>query len=95
MNRAARLDPNGSYLVRRLRRVIEGANGQTRILAASIKSPAEVVTAVTDGAHAVTAPLAVIRDLYHHPLTESAIEAFTADGSRSVGEIPDQSLTGR
>ncbi len=50
----------------------------TRILAASLKTAPQVVQAILEGAHDVTAPLEVIRGLPSHPLTESAMREFAA-----------------
>jgi transaldolase len=53
-------------------------DSQTRILAASLKTAPQVVGAVLDGAHDITAPLDVLRALPAHPLTESAVREFAA-----------------
>jgi transaldolase len=50
--------------------------GDTRILAASLKRPAQVVRAITNCAHAVSCPLAVIQACAHHDLTDVAVEEF-------------------
>jgi transaldolase len=50
----------------------------TRILAASLKTAPQVVECILQGAHDITAPLAVIRGLPVHPLTESAVAEFAA-----------------
>ncbi|MBE0528497.1 MAG: transaldolase [Thermoleophilia bacterium] len=50
----------------------------TRILAASLKTAPQVVEAILDGAHDITAPLDVLRGLPAHPLTESAVREFAA-----------------
>ncbi len=58
--------------------VLEQLDSSTRILAASLKSAAQVVEALLDGAHDITAPLDVLRALPAHPLTESAVREFAA-----------------
>ena len=58
--------------------VLEQLDSSTRILAASLKSAPQVVEAVLDGAHDITAPLDVLRALPAHPLTESAVREFAA-----------------
>jgi TalC/MipB family fructose-6-phosphate aldolase len=55
----------------------------TRVLAASLKSPADVVEATVAGAHDVTAPPEVIRALVHDPLSEQAVAQFTRDWERA------------
>jgi transaldolase len=58
--------------------LLERLDSTTRILAASLKTAPQVVEAILDGAHDVTAPLDVIRALPAHPLTESAVREFAA-----------------
>jgi transaldolase len=58
--------------------ILEQLDSSTRILAASLKTAPQVVEAVLDGAHDITAPLDVIRALPAHPLTESAVREFAA-----------------
>ena len=58
--------------------ILEQLDSSTRILAASLKTAPQVVEAVLDGAHDVTAPLDVLRGLPAHPLTESAVREFAA-----------------
>ena len=58
--------------------ILEQLDSSTRILAASLKSAPQVVEAVLDGSHDVTAPLDVLRALPAHPLTESAVREFAA-----------------
>jgi len=58
--------------------LLERLDSATRILAASLKTAPQVVEAILDGAHDVTAPLDVIRALPAHPLTESAVREFAA-----------------
>ena len=55
----------------------------TRILAASLKTSPQVVGAVLDGAHDITAPLDVLRALPAHPLTESAVREFAAHWAKT------------
>lgn len=58
--------------------ILERLDSGTRILAASLKTASQVVAAVLDGAHDVTAPLDVLRALPAHPLTASAVREFAA-----------------
>jgi len=75
---AAYLD---SALVRQMAEALRGA--QTRILAASIKSPKEALAAWNAGAHVISLPLNVLLALGEHELTEQAVEEF-ASGGRGV-----------
>jgi transaldolase len=65
-------------VVRPLARILATLGSDTRILAASVKSVGQALSAIEDGAHAVSLPLAVIESLAVHPMTEEAIEAFRA-----------------
>lgn len=56
---------------------VEACRGtQTRIIAASLKSPEEVLAVVLAGAHDVTIPLDLILAMGNHPLSDKAIEDF-------------------
>ncbi len=74
VNRATRLCGDGVALVAEMAEMLTDAD--TKLLAASLKSPAEVVATLMAGAHHVTMPLAVIRDMAAHPLSDQAIAEF-------------------
>lgn len=80
VDRAARHSANG--VVDELAAMLARLESSTRILAASLKSPAQVVDAILRGSHDVTAPLEVLRNLPAHPLTESAVREFSAPWAR-------------
>ena len=50
-----------------------------QVLAASLRNPMHVVTAAKLGCEVATVPGKVLRQMLHHPLTESGIERFTSD----------------
>lgn len=72
--RDVRTDPQLVSALARLRR-----RRETRIVAASIKSVGQFVTAFLDGADAVTAPLAVLEALLAHPAALEAERQFAAE----------------
>jgi transaldolase len=76
VDRAAR--HSAGAVVVELAAVLARLQSSTRILAASLKTAPQVVQAVLDGAHDITAPLDVLRGLPAHPLTESAVREFAA-----------------
>jgi len=76
VDRAAR--HSAGAVVVELAAILEQLDSPTRILAASLKTAPQVVEAVLDGAHDITAPLDVILGLPAHPLTESAVREFAA-----------------
>jgi len=72
--RDIRTDPQLVSALARLRR-----RRDTRIVAASVKSVGQFVTAFLDGADAVTAPLAVLESLLSHPAALEAERQFAAE----------------
>jgi len=78
VDRAARQGFDSGSLLGSLAKVLHGPEGRTRILAASLKTPEQVVGTVLHGAHDVTAPLAVLDALADHPLSEAAAREFEA-----------------
>ncbi|MCB9983426.1 MAG: fructose-6-phosphate aldolase [Rhodospirillales bacterium] len=59
----------------------------TEVLVASIRNPLHIVESAKMGAHVMTAPPAVIRQLYKHPLTTSGLAAFVEDWKKTGQSI--------
>ena len=78
VNRTTRLVGDGIGLVREIAELLTGSD--TKILAASIKSPEEAVATMNAGAHVLTLPLEVLQALQTHPLTEETVLDFTQTG---------------
>ena len=78
VNRTTRLLGDGVGFVREMAELLKGS--QTRILAASIKSPQEAVATVNAGAHVLTLPLEVLESLTNHPISEKTILDFNING---------------
>lgn len=78
VNRSTRLQGDGPGLVSAMRAVIESTGMGTELLAASIRTPAEVVDALLAGAYHLTLPLDLILALGEHPLSRQAIADFEA-----------------
>lgn len=77
VNRATRLMGDGIALVESIARVLsQNEKGSTEIVAASIKNPAEAVAALNAGAHHLTLPFEVIKQMARHQLTKQAIDKF-------------------
>jgi len=77
-----RLERSGVDASERIAEMFELFHNQqlpTRILAASIKSPADAVCALAAGAHDITAAPQVLLDMVSDPQTDEAIEKFTQD----------------
>ncbi|WP_026551759.1 transaldolase family protein [Arthrobacter sp. H20] len=73
VDRAQRLRPLQTNLLGDLRAV---AGDHLCVLAASIKTPEQAVSALTSGAHAITASWAVLHELMVDDLTDAAIDQF-------------------
>ncbi len=60
---------------------------KTEVLVASVRNPVHVIEAARVGAHVVTAPPAVLRQLFNHPLTDKGLAAFLADWQKTGQRI--------
>ena len=56
---------------------------QTEVLVASVRSVEHIVDAARYGAHVVTVPPKIIKQLFHHPLTDSGIKTFMEDWAKT------------
>jgi transaldolase len=74
----------GMELVQQIVTIYKNYQFDTEVLAASIRSPLHVVQAAMIGAHCATIPMAVIRQLLKHPLTDSGLEKFLSDAKRNA-----------
>lgn len=59
----------------------------TEVLVASIRNPMHIIDSAKMGAHVMTAPPKVIKQLYKHPLTESGLAAFVKDWAETGQSI--------
>ena len=60
---------------------------RTEVLAASIRHPMHVTEAARLGAHVVTMPPAVLRQMYQHPLTDKGLATFMSDWAKTGQSI--------
>jgi transaldolase len=74
VNRLTRQLGDGVAILKDCVQVCQGS--ETRVIAASLKTPQEVVAAVLAGTHDVTIPLPLILEMGNHPLSDKAIEDF-------------------
>jgi transaldolase len=77
----------GMDLIADIRTIYDNYAFDTQILVASVRSPVHVLEAAKIGADVMTAPPAVIRQLFKHPLTDSGIKAFLADWEKTGQKI--------
>lgn len=69
----------GMDLVRDIKTIFENYNYRTQVIVASVRNPLHVIDAALAGAHVVTIPFRVLKQLIRHPLTDIGIERFLAD----------------
>ncbi|QTX31600.1 fructose-6-phosphate aldolase [Aminithiophilus ramosus] len=70
---------DGMGLVREIVSAFRAGSVTTRVLAASVRHPRHVAEAALAGADVVTLPFKVLKQIFHHPLTEKGIASFVAD----------------
>ena len=73
------ISANGMDVVRELTAIVRLHGLDAEVLAASIRHPRHVTEAALAGAHIATVPLKVLRQMIHHPLTDSGIVQFRKD----------------
>ena len=73
---------DGSELIATIAQIFAVHNIDTQIIAASIRHPQHIQAAALAGAHISTTPFKVLKQLFHHPLTDKGIEGFLADWSK-------------
>lgn len=73
----------GIRLISEIKALYSAHNVETKILAASIRSPRHVTDAIIAGADITTIPYNVLLQLYKHPLTEKGLSQFIEDWQKS------------
>ncbi len=74
---------DGVALIEQIARIYDIQGFETKVLAASIRSPLHIVQCAEAGADVVTCPLKTIMGLFKHPLTDLGLERFLADYKKS------------
>ena len=77
----------GMELISDIRIIYDNYDFNTEILVASVRNPIHVHEAAKLGADVMTAPPAVIRQLFKHPLTDRGLELFLADWQKTGQSI--------
>lgn len=70
---------NGMELIAQIKQIYKNYGYETRVLVASVRSPAHVRDAALIGADIATIPYKVFEELFKHPLTDKGIAQFEAD----------------
>jgi transaldolase len=69
----------GIELIADIRLIYDNYDFPTQILVASVRNPIHILESAKLGADVMTAPAAVIRQMFKHPLTDNGIAAFLKD----------------
>ncbi len=78
---------DGMQLILEMADIFRVQGFTTQILAASIRNPIHVIQAARMGAHVVTLPPSVLKQMIKHPLTDSGLEKFLDDWKETGQEI--------
>jgi transaldolase len=73
------LNQDGMDVIRELVSIVEIHDLETEVLTASIRGPRHVTDAALAGSHVATLPFKVLKQMVHHPLTDSGIVQFQKD----------------
>jgi transaldolase len=73
------INQDGMEVVRELVAMVETYGLESEVLAASIRHPRHVTEAALAGSHIATVPIKVLRQMVHHPLTDTGIQKFRKD----------------
>lgn len=79
---------NGLDLIADILRIYENyPQFDTEVLVASVRNPIHILESAKMGAHVMTSPPSVIRQLYKHPLTASGLATFVDDWKKTGQSI--------
>nr|WP_106783499.1 fructose-6-phosphate aldolase [Lysinibacillus timonensis] len=77
---------NGADLISTIADIFSIHDIKTEIIAASIRHPQHIQDAALAGADIATTPFKVLKQLFHHPLTDKGIEGFLTDWKKREGQ---------
>ncbi len=70
---------DGLSLIKDICTIYSNYSFKTKVLVASVRSPAHVIEAAKLGANSITVPAKVLRQLINHPLTDQGVAIFEKD----------------
>ena len=79
LGRVDDIGSNGMDIVADCVEVFANYGWESKVLAASIRHPLHVADAAKAGADISTVPFKVLKQMFHHPLTDSGLSKFLAD----------------
>jgi transaldolase len=69
----------GTDLIHQILQIYDNYGFDTKVLAASLRTPTHVIESALAGAHIGTMPFKVLDQLFNHPLTDKGLEQFLKD----------------
>lgn len=85
---------DGIHVIRELTEIVRLHSLQAEVLVASVRHPRHVTGAAMAGAHIATVPLKVLRQMIHHPLTDTGIREFRQDWQTVQATLPEPVAAG-
>ncbi len=77
------ISTEGMQVIRDIRLIYDNYGYETQILTASARSPMHFLEAAKIGSDVITAPFSVLKQLLHHPLTDSGLKKFLSDWEKA------------
>ena len=81
------ISTDGIQLVEDIANIFMIHDIKTQIIAASIRTPGQVIEVARAGAHIATIPYKVFKQMVKHPLTDAGIERFLKDWEAAKGKV--------
>ena len=85
VNRLDNIQADGVGVVADIAQIFALHGIEAEVLAASFKSPQQVLRVALAGGHTATVAPDVLRTLLAHPLTDAAVDSFASDWNRTFG----------
>lgn len=86
VNRIGNLGADPFQLIAQLAKMIEKNHYESKILAASFKGVQQIANALNNGSQAVTAPVAILKQIFVNPNIHKAVDDFNQDWYSMYGE---------
>jgi transaldolase len=88
------INEEGMTVIRELAAIVEIHELDAEVLVASIRHPRHVTDAALAGAQIATVPMKVLRQMVHHPLTDSGIVRFREDWQNAQASAQSPATVG-
>ena len=84
------INQDGMDVIRELVAMVDNYDLDSEVLAASIRHPRHVTEAALLGSHIATLPFKILKQMVHHPLTDSGIKTFRDDWEKARKEAAEK-----